>query len=219
MKTILMPILTVGFAGLLTIGHAEAREFTPPSIVHTKSKAVKLCKEVRGKAPLRKTIDDNLRTDGKVRRAHVRTITNESCKFYAASQAEQRKYWNQTLDKLVAQGLLTRADKKALSRLPFDATVLEQWTPTTDFGRHIKDQSNDTPQANEANSGAGFVIGAIIGGAIGFGAAGPAGIAPGVAIGGAAGNLTETAVDHFSGDATNGGEDGGGDGGGDGDGE
>jgi hypothetical protein len=82
-----------------------------------------------------------------------------------ASPADQARYWNRTLNQLVAQGLLTRADRKTLSRLPFDATVLEHRDPTTDFGKQIKSQSEEQPEA-QANTGAGFVIGAIIGGAM-----------------------------------------------------
>jgi hypothetical protein len=211
-KTILLPICSVAFVGLLTTTHAEARDYTPPTIVHSKSKATKLCKDVRGKQSLRKVVNDNVREDSKIRRTHADRITDEQCKFHVASKAEKRKYWNKTLDRLVAEGLLTRADKKALSNLPFDATVLENWKPTTDFGRHIKDQTEDTPEA-QANTGAGFVAGAIIGAAIGFGISGPAGIAPGAAIGGAAGNLAETAY-NASGGGSEGGE-----GGGDDDGE
>jgi hypothetical protein len=211
-KTILLPICSVAFVGLLTTTHAEARDYTPPTIVHSKSKATKLCKDVRGKQSLRKVVNDNVREDSKIRRTHADRITDEQCKFHVASKAEKRKYWNKTLDRLVAEGLLTRADKKALGRLPFDATVLENWTPTTDFGRQIKQQSEE-PEA-QANTGAGFVAGAIIGAAIGFGMAGPAGIAPGAAIGGAAGNLAETGYNAYNdGGAA---EDGGG---GDGDGE
>jgi hypothetical protein len=192
MKKILLPLCSVAFAGLVASAEADAKDYEPPKIVYQKSKADTLCKDVRGNASLRKTIDDNVRKTPKLKRTDARRITDEQCKFYTASKTEKQKYWNRTLNQLVAQGLLTRADRKTLSRLPFDATVLEHWDPTTDFGKQIKSQSEEQPEA-QANTGAGFVIGAIIGGAMGFGlAGGPQGIAPGAAIGGAMGNLAET---------------------------
>jgi len=215
MNRYLLPALGLALASSVATPAVSAPKKTATAATAQRARAARqLCKQVRAKPVMRKRTKAALR-GGELKRANVGKVTGDVCKFYSASSAQQRVVWNKALNTLVSAGQLTAKDKRALADLPFKAEVLQAWTPSTAFGQTLQDSESSNTQAQESNSGAGFVIGAVIGAAIGFGAAGPAGLAPGAAIGGAAGNLAETVVNLDDGGGEEGGvEEGGGEGGG-----
>ena len=132
-------------------------------------------------------------------------ITRKLCRYHSASKNQQRKIIRKQLRVLAKRGLITQQDQAVLARAVIDPSILAEWKPSTDFGRALKEESEDV----DVQKSMGAAIGGIIGGLIGGAVSGGAGIAPGAAIGGALGNIIETVVSDSGDDSSGGSSDGG----------
>ncbi len=219
MKTI-PTLLAIGLCTAVTLSSSPAsalkEEAAQPTLRVSKKRVSTVCRNVDPSPAFKKT--QRKAIEGKtLDRKQTSEIATEVCRFYAASEKQQARYWNASLTTLVKQGKLTKADRALLSKVLTNPEVLEVWKPTTEFGKLLlanageHSQGDNDATTQQSNSGAGWVVGGIIGGIAGGLMTGgnPAGIGAGIAVGGAAGSLAETV---FSGDDGGGGTEEGGEG-------